>query len=115
MELTLFFDSRIKLEELFSKNGNYTMFAGAGISMDSPSNLLSAKQIVKYLIEICCPLEESDKILSLNNLRYELIIEGIQKYFDKDLQFMNFFDFFERPNLIHYFLENFVLWKIVIE
>lgn len=97
-------DPQKTLKKLFDPKKKYTAIAGAGISMDPPSLLLSAKQIVDYLIDICCPDEEKERILKQPGLRYELVIGGIEKFFDKDLNFMNFFDFFEKPNMNHFFL-----------
>ncbi|MHA1146526.1 MAG: SIR2 family protein, partial [Candidatus Helarchaeota archaeon] len=102
-ESNFYKESKLTYEDLLCKDKNYTAFVGAGVSMNPPSNLLSARQIVKYLIGMCCPEEEIERILELPQLRYELVIEGIQLYMDEDLNFMNFFDYFERPNAIHYF------------
>ncbi len=105
-----FFDLvNIKIEEFFNPSRKITFLAGAGISIDPPSCLLSAKSIVDSLIKICCPEEEASNILRLNDLRYELVIEGVQNYLDPELRIMNFFDLFEKPNILHQFLAEMII------
>ncbi|MHC1590489.1 MAG: tetratricopeptide repeat protein, partial [Candidatus Helarchaeales archaeon] len=103
MNLDFYKEVNVDFENLLRDDKKFAVFAGAGISMNPPSNLLSARQIVSYLINLCCPEEEAETILNLPLLRYELVIEAIQLYMDENLNFMNFFDYFERPNAIHYF------------
>ncbi|MHA1680786.1 MAG: tetratricopeptide repeat protein, partial [Promethearchaeota archaeon] len=97
-------ESTKSIEDLIKPNKQFTVIAGAGVSMDEPSCLLSAKQIVGHLVELYCPKEEANKIKELNGLRYEIVIEAIEKHVDKDLNFMNFFETFEKPNLNHMFI-----------
>ena len=66
-----------KIEDLFPIQEAYTFLAGAGISMDPPSNMPSAVQIVRALINHCAPPGEIENLLSLKGLRYEMIIEII--------------------------------------
>nr|MDO8117221.1 tetratricopeptide repeat protein [Candidatus Sigynarchaeota archaeon] len=106
---SIYFESTRLLNDLIDPAFKYTIIAGAGVSMDAPTCLLSARQIVGYLIDACCPVEEVQKLKSLDGLRYEVVIEAIEKHFDKDLNFMNFFDKFENPNLIHYFIARVLL------
>ncbi len=95
-----------KIEDIFPIKEDYTFLAGAGISMDPPSNMPSAIQIVKGLLNLCSPPEEIENLLSLKGLRYEMIVEIIQGYFDEDLRFLDYLDIVKEPNLIHLFLSN---------
>ncbi len=102
---TAFFDDYDgRIEDLFIANEKYTFLVGAGISMDSPTNMPSAITIVKALLEFCAPSEELENLLSLDLLRYELIVEKIQGIFDEDLQFMEYLELVTAPNLNHFFL-----------
>ena len=92
------------LEELFFKDSKWTFLVGAGTSMDAPSNLPSARQISRTILEFCAPEEELENLLSLEMLRYELLVESIQDMFDTELVFMDYFDEVKEPNLIHLFL-----------
>ena len=92
------------LEELFLKDSKWTFLVGAGVSMDAPSSLPSARQISRIILEYLAPEEELENLLSLEMLRYELLVESIQDMFDTELVFMDYFDEIIEPNLIHLFL-----------
>ncbi len=101
-----FKENKKDLDSLFSPKGNYTFLVGAGISMDAPTNMPSAVQIVRSLLELCAPVEELENLLSLEMLRYELVIEKIQNLFDEELMLLNYLEHINKPNLIHLFLAN---------
>jgi tetratricopeptide (TPR) repeat protein len=92
------------LDDLFEKGLKYTFLVGAGISMNSPSNLPSARSIIRVLLETCIPAEELIKIQSIKGLRYEMIIEQVQNRFDNELKIIDYFEKFTHPNLMHLFL-----------
>ncbi len=96
----------LELKDLFPTNERYSFLVGAGISIDPPSSLISANDIAKGLIEFCSPKEEINNLLSLDfaSYRYETLIEFQQDLHDPDLEFMDFFEEFTDPNLIHYCL-----------
>ena len=96
--------NRLEIEKLFPEDESYTFLVGAGISMNSPTNLPSAISFVEQLVNLCAPEEEIDTILKLDNLRFEMIVEQVQEYFDSDLKFMDYFDVVSLPNSIHLFL-----------
>ncbi|MHA1191424.1 MAG: tetratricopeptide repeat protein [Promethearchaeota archaeon] len=104
MSESLFINYNGKLTDLFNPRDNFTFLVGAGISMDAPTNMPSAKQIVKTLLDLCAPSEEVNTLLSLKQLRYELIVEKIQDFFDAELKFMDYIEIVKEPNLTHYFL-----------
>ncbi len=107
-EIQLFERFNGKLEFLFSPERKYTFLVGAGVSMDAPTNMPSAREIVKSLLELCAPPDEVENLLSLNLLRYELVIEKIQGLFDEDLKFMDYLELVTSPNIIHLFLANLI-------
>jgi len=96
------------IESLFTPKRRYTFLVGAGISMDPPTNMPSALQIVRGLLELCAPPEEIENLLSLEMLRYELVVEKIQDVFDEDLKFLDYLEQITEPNLIHMFLGNII-------
>lgn len=75
-----------KLQKIFDLNLNYLFLIGAGISMNPPSNIPSSGKIIENLIEIVVPIEEVNFFKSIKEIKLEHIIEGIQKYIDKDLK-----------------------------
>ena len=97
------------IESLFTPKRRYTFLVGAGISMDPPTNMPSARQIVRDLLELCAPPEEVEDLLSLEMLRYELVIEKIKDVFDKELKFLDYLEYVTEPNPIHLFLSNAII------
>lgn len=77
-----------KLQKIFDLNLNYSFLIGAGISMNPPSNMPSSGKIIENLIEIVVPIEEVNFFKSIKEIKFEHIIEGIQKYIDKDLKLL---------------------------
>ena len=92
------------LNDIILPNEKFTFLAGAGISIEAPSRLKSAVDIVKALINLCASEDEVNNLLSLQGLRYETIIEFIQKYYDPELNIMDYFDHYIQPNIHHYLL-----------
>ncbi|TFG07534.1 MAG: tetratricopeptide repeat protein [Promethearchaeota archaeon] len=99
------------LKFLFNQEEKYVFLAGAGISINPPSNLKSAREIVKSILKFCAPQDEIENMLNLNKLRYESIIEYIQLIYDEGLSFMDYFEYFKEPNLIHIFLANAIITR----
>lgn len=93
-----------ELKTLLSPTNKYIFIAGAGISIDPPSNLLPAPQFIRYLLRHCAPEQEIENLLSIESLRYEMIVEVLQRYIDYALEFMDYFELATQPNLIHLFL-----------
>jgi hypothetical protein len=77
--------------------------------MDPPSSLPSAIQFSRILLNFITPEEEVETLLSLPGLRYELVVERVQKNVDNDLDFLNYLELITSPNIIHYFLG----WEII--
>lgn len=102
-------ENPITLDRLFNSQEKFAFLAGAGISMESPTNLPSARQIVKCLFECFAPQEEVSTLLELPNLRYEQVVENLQRSFDPELKFMDYFDLIKKPNPIHDFLASMIL------
>ncbi|MBN2151890.1 MAG: tetratricopeptide repeat protein [Candidatus Lokiarchaeota archaeon] len=88
----------------FQQGEEYAFLAGAGISMDPPSNLPSAREIVRAIVETWGPEEERENLLGIENLRYEAIMETVQRLVDKNLVFLDYFERVTEPNDIHLFL-----------
>ncbi|MFX1322135.1 MAG: hypothetical protein ACFFAQ_10875, partial [Promethearchaeota archaeon] len=86
------------IESLFSPKSSYTFLVGAGISMDPPTSMPSAWEIVRGLLELFAPSEEIDNLLSLNMLRFELTVEKIKNEFDEDLRFLDYLEYVTEPN-----------------
>ncbi|MBD3212279.1 MAG: tetratricopeptide repeat protein [Candidatus Lokiarchaeota archaeon] len=98
-------------DEIIESSDKFTFLVGAGISMEYPSSVPSAKHLVESLARRCVPNEELHLILQKETLRYEVFVEVIQKYIDPSLRFLDFLETRKKPNLIHYFLAHIILDK----
>jgi tetratricopeptide (TPR) repeat protein len=94
---------------LFNEKRPYTFLVGAGISMDPPSNVPSARMFVRELFNYYAPKNEIDTLSKLEALRYEFLVEKIQNLFDEELTFLNYLDWVTHPNANHLFLANMIL------
>nr|MDO8110409.1 tetratricopeptide repeat protein [Candidatus Sigynarchaeota archaeon] len=98
--------------KLFEPGAQYTFLAGAGISMEAPSNLPSAIAFVRSILEMCTPASEFQFFAKESHkIRYELIVEFCHELFDADLVFLDYLDIIDRPNPIHFFLASMLLNK----
>ncbi|MHA2250475.1 MAG: tetratricopeptide repeat protein [Candidatus Kariarchaeaceae archaeon] len=111
MSRSFFSPAEIIIEELFSSKETYTVLAGAGVSIDAPSNIPSAISIVHSLIELCAPSQEIKQLKRMENLRYEWFVSSLQENIDQYLRFMDYFELMEHPNIIHYFLGQMILHR----
>ncbi|HUW89102.1 MAG TPA: tetratricopeptide repeat protein [Candidatus Nanopelagicaceae bacterium] len=101
-----------KLEEisnLFSEKRVYTFLVGAGISMDPPSCVPSARMFVNELLSYYAPEKEIEILSKLDSLRYEFLVEKIQDLFDKEITFLDYLDEVKEPNANHVFLANMIM------
>jgi len=99
---------------LLHKN-KITFLVGAGISMESPSYLPSARGFSQILLKFVTPMEEFEKISSLEGLRYEMVVERVKNGYDDNLWFMDYLELIKKYNLIHLFLAQLIkLGKNVI-
>ena len=96
-------------KDIFPESKLYTFLVGAGISMDTPSSVPSARMFVNELFKYYAPEEEFERLSSLETLRYELLVEKVQNLFDKELKFLDYLDGVKEPNAIHLFLANMIM------
>ncbi len=95
--------------DLFTEKRLYTFLVGAGISMDPPSSVPSARMFVNELLKYYAPEEEIQNLSELKSMRYEFLVEKIQNLFDKELTFLDYLDEAKEPNAIHIFLANMIM------
>ncbi len=94
---------------LLNKNDEFVFLVGAGCSMEPPSRLPSALEFVRGIVTFCAPPEEFGTIMNLNRLKYEAIVEIVEKRIDRDLKFLDYLETKKQPNIIHFFLANNIL------
>ncbi len=102
-------DTLKEINALFTEKVAYSFLVGAGISMDAPSYVPSARMFVKELFNYYAPDDEIESLSKLESLRYEFLVEKIQNLFDKDLTFLDYLDEVKEPNANHVFLANMIM------
>ncbi|MHA1672640.1 MAG: SIR2 family protein [Promethearchaeota archaeon] len=110
----IYHTEQYKMEDLFTKENKYAFLIGAGVSMNFPSNMPSAIDIIKCIFDQYLPSETMDQLLNHPKMRFELIIEIFQNLFDKNLKILNFMEVNIQPNLIHYLLAKFISQQNVV-
>jgi tetratricopeptide (TPR) repeat protein len=93
-----------EIDGLIGPEKPITFLAGAGISMNPPSSLPSARLLCKTLFDFLGPLKDFEDLYSIKELRYEMIMERIKEYFDPGLEFLDYLALMDLPNYIHLFL-----------
>ncbi len=73
------------------------------------SNMPSARQICRALLDYCAPPEEVETLFALPSLRYEMVVEYIKENFDSDSQILGLSGLAIYPNIIHYFIAQMIL------
>ncbi|MFX1536957.1 MAG: tetratricopeptide repeat protein, partial [Promethearchaeota archaeon] len=94
----------LDLKALLMSGEPITFLVGAGISIDPPSGLLSAWKMMEDIVRFGGSPEAVEKIMSIENLRYEYLIELFRDYYDKELKLLKYFEEATQPNVIHRFL-----------
>ncbi|MFX0064826.1 MAG: tetratricopeptide repeat protein [Candidatus Hermodarchaeota archaeon] len=92
------------LKNLLTSDEPLTFLVGAGISIDPPTNLMPAGAIINAILRFGAAAEAVDKILTIDALRFEYIVEEFRNIYDPELQFLNYFEEATQPNAIHRFL-----------
>lgn len=99
------------LEKLFAINEKYTFLVGAGVSMNAPSNLPSAYQIINILLKYSSPSSEFSTLLSTSKyIQFEQLIDLFGYVFPK-IKYLDYFESIDKYNLIHIFLAHLIKSK----
>ncbi|MGV9203288.1 MAG: tetratricopeptide repeat protein [Promethearchaeia archaeon] len=93
-----------KYENIIEEKDFWIFLAGAGCSVEPPSLLPDANSMIEQLVKFYTPSAEHEHILSLEALRLENILEIIRTQCDKNIHFLDFFEYRYIPNNIHYYL-----------
>jgi len=96
--------SNLKIKDIFTPDTKITFLVGAGCSIDAPSCLPAGQQMIEAIIKYTCVETEVDKLLNLNGLRFEHLIEIVRDSLDEELKVIDFYGLCEKPNLQHFFL-----------
>ncbi|MBD3229881.1 MAG: hypothetical protein GF329_16990 [Candidatus Lokiarchaeota archaeon] len=81
-----------------------TFLIGAGCSIDPPSNLPAGRSMMEAIIKTICSKSEISKILQIDGLRFEELVEILRDYLDPELKIIEYYSQCEIPNLQHFYL-----------
>ncbi len=98
----------MRVDEVFSPAQRYCFLAGAGISVDSPSNLPLAADIVHQVIaslQLETGIEQKMRDdFARRALRFEQFLELIWRFYDPHLHVLDHLAACSSPNMSHHFL-----------
>ena len=97
------------LSDILNSKDSVVILAGAGISLNPPSNVPTSREFIKGLIECLIPEDFKESVLQLEQIRFEQFIDNIESLFDADLKFLDYFDMITNPNIIHYYVAQMLL------
>lgn len=96
--------TNLTIKDLLNENRKLTFLVGAGCSVDPPSCLPAGRQMMEAIIKYTCAESEIKKILELEDMRFEQLIEIMRDQLDPDLRIIDYYGEYDRPNLQHFFL-----------
>ncbi len=97
------------LTDLIGSNPKLTYLVGAGCSIDPPSCLPAGRGMMESIIKFACAEAEIEKVLGLEDLRFETLVEIIRDLLDDDLKLIDYYEQCEQPNLQHFFLAEMIM------
>jgi len=96
--------TNLKIRDLISPDAKLTFLVGAGCSVDPPSSLAAGRKMIEDIVEYTCAESEIQKILDLEELRFEQLVEIVRDQLDKELKIIDYYGQCDKPNLQHFFL-----------
>ncbi|MFX1254325.1 MAG: tetratricopeptide repeat protein [Promethearchaeota archaeon] len=103
-DIALFEPCELNIKDILRGKEPLTFLVGAGISMDPPSSLPSARQMIKDILRFGVVKNALDKLLLLQEIRYESLVEMFRDRYDNNLKLMDYFEEVSHPNSIHRYL-----------
>ena len=74
-------EKNLSFEDLLEEGKIFTFLAGAGCSINQPSNLLGSTQLKNEIIKFTCAKSEIESICEIEGLRFEILLEIIRNLF----------------------------------
>ena len=102
----------LKLQNVFKKDQEFSIIAGAGVSLDAPSSMPTGFQFTRELLNYISPPGYADKLMELMNpqgenkrhpgdfLRFEQLIELIHEEHDPEFSILDIYNC-STPNFNH--------------
>ncbi|MFX1534410.1 MAG: tetratricopeptide repeat protein [Promethearchaeota archaeon] len=96
--------TNLTIKDLFTEDAKLTFLVGAGCSVDAPSCLPAGRNMMEAIVKYTCAESEIKKILELEDLRFEALVEIIRDFLDPLLKIIDFYGMSDKANLQHYFM-----------
>ncbi|MFX1238443.1 MAG: tetratricopeptide repeat protein [Promethearchaeota archaeon] len=96
--------AEITFKELLKHGNKLTFLVGAGCSTDPPSCLPLGREMIEAIVKHSCAESEIEKLLEIEDLRFEQLVEIIRDKLDPDLKVIDYYSECDKPNLQHFFL-----------
>ena len=100
--------TNLTIRDLINPEATLTFLVGAGCSLDPPSCLPAGKPMMEAIIKYTCDDSEIKRILNLEELRFETLVEIIRDRLDPELKLIDFYGQCDKPNLHHFFLSEMI-------
>jgi len=96
--------TKLKINNLLTKDTKLTFLVGAGCSVDPPSCLPIGHAMMDAIIDYTCAEPEIKQIKELGQLRFEALVEILRDNLDKELKIIDYYGLCDKPNIQHFFL-----------
>ncbi len=96
--------TNLTIKEIFAEEPKLTFLVGAGCSMDAPSCLPVGYPMMEAIVKYTCAESEVKKILDMEELRFEALVELVRDRLDPNLKIIDFYGLCDKPNVQHFFL-----------
>ena len=83
--------SDFKIENLIQKDNNLVFLVGAGCSIDPPSCQTAGNTMMNLVLKFSCAKSEYEKILPIDSLRFETIMQIFQQCRDEKLKIIDYY------------------------
>ncbi len=96
--------TNLTIKDLFADDAKLTFLVGAGCSIGAPSCLPAGRSMMEAIIKYTCAESEIEKILDLEQLRFEGLVEIVRDRLDHQLKIIDYYGEADKPNVQHFFL-----------
>ena len=96
--------TNLTIKDILAEEPKLTFLVGAGCSMDAPSCLPAGYPMMEAIVKYTCAESEVKKILEMEELRFEALVEIVRDALDPNLKIIDFYGLCDKPNVQHFFL-----------
>lgn len=83
--------TNLTIRNLINPETKLTFLVGAGCSADEPSCLPAGRKMIEDIVQYTCAKSEIKKILELEELRFEQLVEIVRDNLDEELKIIDYY------------------------